>query len=208
MTSLRVLVLLAAAANSTGDPLALVHRLAGQTRVECSGALETVMLLAQLAAPSPEGAPPPTGFQTQARARFALQSNHPAVQETAALMGHGFGLPELARLSTMMSPAPYFTLIESPEVKQLAASLPSANGEFNLDRLYGYSKLVREFYWDNHVGQFLRSSTPYYQQVVKRPLPPDLPPGARILLSPLAPAARIEFTRQIPKPVTYLVLGG
>ncbi|MBI3666522.1 MAG: hypothetical protein HY236_09930, partial [Acidobacteria bacterium] len=99
-------------------------------------------------------------------------------------------------------------LKDSKELAQLAEMLPSGNVSFNMDRLAGYAKLVREFYWDNHVGRFLRDAVPHYRQAVGRKLPSDLPPGARVLLSPLAPVARMEFVRRSPKPVTYLVLGG
>ena len=207
MTCLRVWVLMAAAAATTGDPLAGVRRLAGEKRIECSGALETVMLLAQLTSAGPA----PTGFQAQARARFALRANHPAVRETAALIDRGFGHRELARFSMLMSPAPYFALVDSEELKQLAELLPGANIEFNVDRLHGYARLVREFYWDNHVGRFLRASLPYYQQAVRRAPAADVPAGAKVLLSPLAPlpeSGRIEFTRRTPRAVSYVVVGG
>ncbi len=191
------------AASTTGDPLAGVRRVAGKNRVECSGALETVMLLAQLAS----GAPPRGEFQTQARARFGAYANDPAVQETAALMERGLGYLELARFAILMTPAPYFVLEDSEELKELAAALPAANGTFNLDRLHGYAKLVREFYWDHRVGQFLRSSLTYYQKASRLPLPSDAPAGARLLFSPLAPETRLEFKRLPPRAATYWVLG-
>ena len=141
MTTLRILILLVAATKVTGDPLAGIARLAGQTRVEASGALETLMLLADLASPDSVQ----TEFRAQARERLALHANHPAVRETAALMAHGFGYPELARFSTFFSQAPFFVLTDSDELEELAAVLPPANGSFNLDRLHGYAKLVRDF---------------------------------------------------------------
>jgi hypothetical protein len=196
----------AGAAPRTGDPLAGLRRISGKTSVECNGALETVMLLALLASVGPA----PTEFQAQARARFSLHANHPAVRETAALLQHGFGYAELAKFSTLMTSAPYFVLTESPELKELAKKLPSSDIEFNIDRLYGYAKLVREFYWDSQVGRFLRSSLSYYQQAARRTLPPDAPRGAKVLLSALAPlpaSGRIEFTRRTPRPVAYLVVG-
>ena len=199
----RAMVLLAAAAAATGDPLGGLSRLSGQARIEASGALETVMLLAQLASTSSA----PTAFQSQARARYALRSNHPAVRETAALMAHGFGYEELARFSTFLTTAPYLVLIESEELNDLARMLPKANGSFNLDRLHGFARLVREFYWDNHVGRFLRESLPAYQQAVKRAAPAGSPPGGRTIRSLLAPAGRLEFTRRTPRAIAYLVLG-
>ncbi len=192
----------AAGAAATGDPLAGVRRVAGKNTIESSGALETVMLLAQLAS----GAPPRSDFQTQARARFASHASHPAVRETAALMERGFGYQELARFAMLMT-APYFVLEDSEELKELAAVLPSANGTFNLDRLHGYAKLVREFYWDNHVGQFLRSSVAYYQKASRIALPSGAPLGARVLFSPLAPETRFEFKRPPPRSATYWVWG-
>lgn len=191
------------APSGIGDPLAAAHRLGGKTAVECSGALETLMLLAQLAAKDPAQ----TGFQQQARARFASRANHPAVRETAALMSRGFGIEELARFSTFLSPAPYFVLQESEELKDVAALLPGGDVGFNLDRLSGFARLIREFYWDNRVGQFLRESLPYYQQALKRATAGADASGARVLVSPLAPAARLEFQRKSPRPLTYLVLG-
>src|SRR5262249_60463764 len=181
----------AAAAAQTGDPLAGVRRMAGKKTIECSGALETVMLLAQLASAEPAQ----NDFQTQGRAGFAPYASHPAVRETAALMEHGFAYRELARFAMLVTSAPYFVLEDSEELKELAALLPNANGTFNLDRLHGYAKLVREFYWDNRVGQFLRSSLTYYQKASRRALPSDAPPGARVLFSPLAPETRLEFKR-------------
>ncbi|MBI3666118.1 MAG: hypothetical protein HY236_07815 [Acidobacteria bacterium] len=212
MPYLRVAVLLAVAAagapsvmpSGPGDPLASLRRTTGSIRVECNTALETVMLLVQLASPGP----PLTDFQAEARSRFSLHSNHAAVRETAALMEHGLTGQDLARFSTFMASAPDFRLKDSKELAQLAEMLPSGNVSFNMDRLAGYAKLVREFYWDLRVGQFFRDAAPRYRQAVGRKLPPDLPPGSRVLLSPLAPVARMEFVRRSPKPVTYLVLGG
>jgi len=157
----------------------------------------------ELASPGPAR----TGFQAQTRQKFALYTLHPAVRETAALMDRGFGCRELARLASSMTSAPYFTLAEGEEVSELAGLLPGRDKSFNLDRLFGYSKLVREFYWDHRMGRFLRGSLPAYQQAVRRPLPADLPPGAKIVISPLAPVERIEFTRRSPRAVTWVVLG-
>lgn len=171
--------------------------------MECSGALETVMLLVQLASPGPSQ----NEFQAQARARFSLYGNHPAVRETAALMERGFGYQELALLSTFLSPAPYFLINDSPELRDLAERLPGAPTSFNLDRLHGYSKLVREFYWDTRMGQFLRSSLASYQQAVRQAVPTEAPPGAKVVPSLLAPTPRIEFKRRTPRPATYWVLG-
>ncbi len=193
---------LLAAAAATGDPLASVRRVQGVTQVGASGAVETVMLLAQLAAPGAAL----TDFQAQARARFAAPG-HAAVEETAALLTRGFSCAELARFATLMGPAPHFGLLDSPELAELAERLPPAQGKFNQDRLHGYARLVREFYWDRHVGRFLRSVLPYYQQAVKRPLPAGAAPGAKVLVSPLAPATRIEFTRPASSPALWLVIG-
>ncbi|MBI3698707.1 MAG: hypothetical protein HY238_28190 [Acidobacteria bacterium] len=201
MTTLRVVVLLVAAAKATGDPLAGLGRVAGQTRIEASGALETLMLLADLTSSDPA----PTEFQAQARARFALRANHPAVRETAALMARGFGYAELARFSTFLSQAPYLVLSDSEELNELADMLPRANAGFNLDRLHGYAKLVREFYWDAKLGQFLRGALPSYQRAVRRASPAGS--ASKVLVSLLAPAGRIEFERRTPRPVTYVVLG-
>jgi hypothetical protein len=193
----------ARASSGGGDPLAAVHWLAGKTGIECSGALETVMLLVQLATKDPAQ----TDFQQQARARFVSRASHPAVRETAALLGRGLAVEELARFSTFLSPTPYFVLNESEELKDVAALLPGGDIGFNLDRLSGYAKLIREFYWDNRVGQFLRESLPYYQQALKRATPGDSASGSRVLVSPLAPSPRLEFQRKSPRPLTYLVLG-
>ena len=189
--------LVAATAVNTADPLATVRRPAGKTSVEVRATLETAMLLALLGSTGPVR----SEFQGQVRSKFALYARDPAVRETMALMGRGFGYSELARFSMCLSAAPYFVLNDSPQLLELAALLPGADRAFNLDRLYGYSKLIREFYWDRHVGRFLRSSVPYYQQVVRRRLPADVAPGNRVILSPLAPVERIEF------PVNYLVIG-
>src|SRR5262249_17625111 len=151
-----------------------------------------VMLLVQLATKDPAQ----TEFQQQARARFASHATHPAVRETAALVGRGVAVEELARFSTFLSPAPYFVLNESEELRDVAALLPGDNIDFNLDRLSGYAKLIREFYWDNRVGQFLRESLPYYQQALKRAAPGAAATGARVLVSPLAPLPRLEFQRK------------
>ena len=200
MTPIPVLALILAAAAATGDPLAATRRLNGKTTVACNGALETVMLLAQLASAEPAQ----SEFQGQARARFALHSSHPAVRETAALLERGFGNRELARFAVLMSSAPYFVLEDSEELRELAVLLPSTSLDFNLDRLHGFAKLVREFYWGNHVGQFLRSSLAYYQRASKQSVPSDVPAGARVLFSPLAPSSRIEFKRRA---ASYWVLG-
>jgi hypothetical protein len=221
-----------------GDPLASVRRLAGKTTVESTGALETLMLLAQLAsqkaevpavenaavaalaredvaegpAPSPAPiAPPPTPFQLLARDKFAAYATHAAVVETADLLRHGFGYRELARFAACVNSAPYFVLTESEDLWQLAELLPSSDTSFNVDRLYGYAQLVKEFYWDARVGTFLRESLDTYRQVIRRPLPSDVPAGATVLVSPLAPLApgdRLEFARRSPRPAAYLVLGG
>lgn len=191
----------AKSAGSGGDPLAGLRRVSGATTIECNGSLETLMLLAQLAQPGPAQGE----FQEQARVQFASKSNHPAVRETAALIARGFGCRELALLSTFMTQAPYFELLESPELKELAELLPGADVAFNLDRLAGYSKLVREFYWDNRVGQFLRTMLPHYQRALRDATLKDSPPGARIFVSPLCPAATLEFERRTPRPTTYLV---
>ena len=197
----------AASLTPAGDPLAGVHRAVGETRIDCNAALETVMLIAGLAVKAPE----PTAFQAQVCSRFALFSNHPAVVETASLMAHGFGYRELARFSTFLSSAPNFVLNESDELKDLAGLLPPASDpKFNMDRLAGYSRLVREFYWDTHVGRFLRESTAHYQQALRGLSVSDFSPDAKVLFSPLAPVTadgRLAFTRQTPRPVDYIVLG-
>jgi hypothetical protein len=195
-------VMLAAASQPAGDPLALVRGGDARTVVRCSGSLETMMLLAQFAGRYPAL----NDFQAEARSRLALYAGHAAIHETAALMQYGLGYQDLALFSTLMTQAPYFSLQDSPELKELASRLPGPDKEFNLDRLYGYSRLVREFYWDTRLGAYLRSSLAVYQQAARRPLPPGLP-EARILVSPLAPTDRIEFTRRTPQPVSYVVLG-
>ncbi len=221
MPSVRALVLLAAdvaaghkaprkqpaAPAAAGDPLASLHRVAGPVRIDCSGALETVMLLAELGSTGPAI----TEFQAQARARFAVYAQHPAVVETSSLLTRGFGYKELAEFSTLLSPAPYFALNESDELAALAKLLPSADLNFNVDRLLGYARLIREFYSDAHMGKFLRESTGEYQQALKQVSAEDLPPGVKVLLSPLAPvppAGRIEFSRRGGRPANYIVLGG
>jgi hypothetical protein len=203
MKSLLAGLLLLAAAAPVGDPLLPVRRVQGKTMVQCTGALETVMLLAQLAG----GGKGATEFQAQARSRFALRSNHPAVQETAALLKQGFSYRELAIFATLISQAPYFTLQETAEVKELAARLPGPDKEFNMDRLFGYSRLVHDFYWDTRLGTFLRAELPVYREALRHSLPADLPAEAHVLISPLAPVERVEFSRQLPVPATYVVLG-
>ncbi len=194
----------ALAAAPLGDPLASLRRTAGKTRIEASGTLETVMLLAGLAAPPAD----PTAFQSGALARFSLAAHHPAVRETAALLERGLGWPELARLASFMAPAPHFLMPPSEELTELAALLPGGHVGFNLDRLHGYTKLVREFYWDNHVGRYLAGVREHYAEALARPLPADVPAGAKVLVSPLAPSGRLQFTRRRPSPLTYIVLGG
>ncbi len=199
------LALAAAAAAQTGDPLALVKRAQGSRTVSASGAIETVMLLAQLAAPGP----PRNEFQARLRARYALHARHPAVLETADLLEHGWSYSELARFASLMTPAPYFVLSESEELDELAALLPATGDKsFPKDRLYGYVRLVKEFYWDNRVGRWLREAAPAYQQAVRRPLPEEVPAGARVLISLAAPVDRIEFTRRPPGPAANLVVLG
>lgn len=177
---------LAVATAPTGDPLATLKR--------ANGALETVMLLAQLAAPGPAR----NEFQARVKAKYALQAAHPAVQETASLLEHGWTYAELARFATLMNSAPYFVLNGSDELAELAALLPETKDKtFHQDRLHGYSKLIREFYWDNHVGRFLRSALPAYQQAVKRPLSEEAPEGAKVVVSLVAPVERIELTRYL-----------
>jgi len=135
--------------------------------------------------------------------------NHPAVSETAALVEAGFGLEQLARLAALLSPAPAFRLSDSPELAALAQHLPGADIAFNQDRLHGYAKLVREFYWDNRLGQFLRESLPHYQQALRQAPASRAPVGTRILISllaPLAPEGRLQFERHAPRPVRYLIL--
>jgi hypothetical protein len=203
MKSLLAGLLLLAATAPVGDPLTPLRRVQGKTTVQCTGALETVMLLAQLAG----GGRGATEFQAKARSQFALRSNHPAVQETAALLKQGLSYRELALFATIISQAPYFTLQESAEVKELAARLPGPDKEFNMDRLFGYSRLVHDFYWDTRLGTFLRAELPVYREALRHPLPADLPAEAHVLISPLAPVERVEFTRELPVPTTYVVLG-
>jgi len=189
-----------------GDPLAGLHRSVGETRIDCNAALETVMLLVDLASKAPEG----SSFHADARSKFAVYATHPAAVETASLMSHGFGVRELARFSTFLSPAPSFVLNESEELSDLARLLPpAADPKFNLDRLSGYARLVREFYWDTRVGRFLRDSTGYYQQALRVLPVADVPSESRLLFSPLAPVTpegRIAFTRRTPRQIDYVVL--
>ncbi len=181
MTGMWTCVLLLAASPPAGDPLSVVKR--------ASGALETVMLLAQLAAPGPAR----NEFQARVKARYALQASHPAVVETGSLLEHGWSYAELARFAGLMNSAPYFALNDSEELAELGALLPQTRDKtFHQDRLHGYARLIREFYWDNHVGRFLRSALPAYQQAAKRPLPDDAPVDAKVMVSLLAPVERIE----------------
>ena len=174
-------LLLAAAASPTGDPLSAVKR--------ANGALETVMLLAQLASPGPAR----NEFQARVKAKYALQASHPAVVETGSLLEHGWSYTELARFAALMNSAPYFALNDSEELSELGALLPQTRDKtFHQDRLHGYARMIREFYWDNHVGRFLRLVLPAYQQAVKRPLPDDAPAGAKLMVSLLAPVERME----------------
>jgi hypothetical protein len=198
-----VLAMALLAPQAAGDPLGAIRRVQGKTAVQSSGALETVMLLAQLAGRNRTL----SEFQGQMQSRFILHAGHPAVHETAALIQQGLEYPELALFATLMTQAPYFTLQDSVELRQLAERLPGADKELNADRLHGYSKLVREFYWDTRLGTVLRGAVTSYQAALRHPLPADLPAGARVLISLLAPPERLEFTRRNP-PATYVVLGG
>src|SRR6185436_11266889 len=127
MKNLLAGLLLLAATAPVGDPLAPVRRVQGTTTVQCTGALETVMLLAQLAG----GGKGATEYQAQARAHFALRVDHPAVHEPASLPRQGFSYRELALFATIISQAPYFTFQETAEIKELAARLPGPDKEFN-----------------------------------------------------------------------------
>jgi hypothetical protein len=182
-------LLLALAATPTGDPLGPAKRAKGSAPVAANGAIETVMLLAQLATP----APPRSEFQARVRAKYAGHAGHPAVQETASLLAHGWDHAALARFAALLSQAPYFVLSDSETLRELAGRLPpTRDPDFHLDRLHGYAKLVREFYWDNHVGRFFRGSLTAYQQAVKETF---VEPGAgRVVVSLLAPAERIDVT--------------
>lgn len=174
-------LLLAQAASPTGDPLSAVKR--------SNGALETVMLLAQLAG----SGQPQDEFQARVKAKYALHASHPAVVETGSLLEHGWSYAELARFAALMTPAPYFVLEDSEELAKLGALLPQTQDKtFQQDRLQGYARLIRAFYWDNRVGRFFRSVLPAYQQAAKGPLPDDAPAGAKVMVSLLAPAERIE----------------
>jgi len=193
------------AATPVGDPLAGARRVQGQTVISASGAFETVMLLVQLATPGPAR----TEFQARVRSRFALHSGHPAVRETASLLDRGWGWPELARFATLFNSAPYFVLPESQELEDLAALLPETRDRaFHLDRLHGFGRLVKDFYWENRVGTFLRETARGYQEAVKQPLDQPAPPGARVIVSLLSPADRIEFTRRASALQTHLILAG
>jgi len=193
-----------AAAAQTGDPLAQVKRVQGKTATAASGALETVMLLAQLATPGP----PRNEFQARVKAKYGLHASHPAVQETASLLEHGWSLAELARFVMLMNSAPYFMLNDSAELDDLAGLLPGTRDRtFHQDRLHGYAKLIREFYWDNHVGRFLRTMLPAYQQAVRDPLAEEAPPEAKVTVSLLAPVERLEFTRSSAPAAHLVVLG-
>ena len=173
-------------------------------RVEYSTALETVMLLALLAAPGPSL----TEFQGQARARFGASAGHGAVRETAAILAGGLKVEDLARLATLMAPAPIFEFRTSEEIQELAATLPGGNLTLSVDRLHGYARLVREFYRDLRVARFFLETAPYYREMAQRKPPPDAPAGAKFLVSPLCPAPRIQFARRSPRAVTYVILGG
>ena len=189
----------------TGDPLSAARRLEGQTVIAANGALETVMLLAQLATPGP----PRTEFQARTRARYASQAAHPAVRETASLLERGWTWPDLARFATLLNSAPYFVLPESDELAELTIMLPETRDRnFHLDRLHGYARLVKDFYWDCRVGNFLRETTRAYRQAVRRPLEDPVPAGARVTVSLLAPVDRIEFTRSASAPQLHLVRAG
>jgi hypothetical protein len=199
------LALAATGSGQTGDPLAAARRVQGQVAVAANGALETVMLLAQLSTPGP----PRNEFQARVRQKYGLYASHPAVQETAALLEKGWTYTELARFATLMNSAPYFVLSDSPELEELASLLPeSKDRSFNLDRLHGFAKLVREFYWDHHVGRFLRATAAAYQQAVRQPLTEDVGPGSRVLVTLVAPVERLEFTRQALAPAPHVVLLG
>lgn len=181
MTGMWSCVLLLAAASPTGDPLSVVKR--------ASGALETVMLLAQLAAPGPAQ----NEFQARVKAKYALHASHPAVVETGSLLEHGWSYTELALFAALMNSAPYFVLEDSEELAALAALLPETRDKtFHQDRLQGYARLIRAFYWDNRVGRFFRTVLPAYQQAAKGPLPDDAPAGAKVVVSLLAPVERME----------------
>jgi hypothetical protein len=182
-------LLLAVAATPTGDPLAPAKRAKGSAPVAANGAIETVMLLAQLATPGP----PRSEFQARVRTKYAAQAGHPAVQETASLLAHGWDHTALVRFATLVTQAPYFALSDSETLRELAALLPATRDpDFHLDRLHGYAKLVREFYWDHQVGRFFRGSLAAYQQAVKEALVE--PGGGRVVVSLLAPAERIDVT--------------